>query len=454
VSRSTALHIGYLALAGVAAADVGVLMHEVVGHGVVALAFGSRIHYFFVSPLFGTVSTWSDPLLGAPFLMVGLAGPLSNAVVGAVAWWRARAATTVAAGGALWCAAAFNVLIALVYGGIQPLLESLTGRPEGDVARVLGELGIPAAPVAIAATALGTPVVAALMRDVRAYARATVAPRATAFTAVWILLAPSVLAITAYYAATFAEQEAIVRVAWPFGVASVFALTVFAALVLRVGRGAPVAAPAPRRSPTALAAWAVASALVVTGTFAAFGPTFAGARGIYAAAPDPRVRDVFVYSSAPVDVRVTLSPPAAMRIAVTLTPHASAPLAARLVEDMIANGPSDGVIARAIGWAVEAVGALDEAQFGAEALRMIDPAIERVGPRTWVATTTTGARVPGELTLRPASFMPQFVGSLEIAGPGLEVITTEPSGVVAVRDSRIVWSGPVAPRALTLRWRP
>ena len=271
---SRAARWALLALAGTAILDVDVFVHEILGHGLAAAIFGAMPRGIYVSPLVGyaigiqlrTLEDWQA-------LTVLAAGPLATGILGIATWWAHRRARLFTPRAILLLFAAYNVMTFLIYAGLQPLLEPLSGGPpQGDVAVIFAVTGVPALPVAVLALALGSVVIAELMRDIRAFVVAELAPEANAFTAAWLLVLPSVLLVSGYYVAVFPRLIGFERFAWPSGVASALVLTLGGALVLRARRSR-ARDVAPRMEDPLVAPAILASAAVCAIVLAIFGPT-------------------------------------------------------------------------------------------------------------------------------------------------------------------------------------
>ena len=147
--------IAGIVLCAVLAHSVAFALHEVVGHGMTAIALGGRFNGFFISPTAAFAETTVPDNLR---VWVNGAGTPVNLATGLVAWVYLR--RTVDARGArwlrrvaLWHFVHLSLVMQLLYIGGLPLAAWWSGqRPQGDWGVVFNDAGI--SPLAAAAVAL------------------------------------------------------------------------------------------------------------------------------------------------------------------------------------------------------------------------------------------------------------------------------------------------------------
>lgn len=276
--------VAFLVLAFYFAVLVIVALHEVVGHGGAAVLLGGTLDAVFVSPL-GGVAYGIRVSEGWQRVAVTAAGPATNVAAGLLLWpllsrmrgfaWRVMA----------WELAFGNLLMAIIYVGVGPLLEAALGTAQGDGTRVFAALGIPLLPAALAAILGGTWVMARGMRRAQDLIRAHLAPARFAgpFAATWRLIGPGLALVTLYYALVLPSLDPFFVVSYPFLLAVVAMLTALGAgLLALLGRWvvapskrhpAAVSRPALPPSPVELVSWSALALAVALGCLLVFGPT-------------------------------------------------------------------------------------------------------------------------------------------------------------------------------------
>ena len=431
----------FLAFAEYAATLVAVAVHELVGHGLVALSLGGRFSDLYVGRLGGSASASASGSLNDVVLA---AGGLVTALVGAAAWvhagkrLRTHGSRGLASTIVLWLLANEAILDSVGYMTLQPAIASLLGRGSGDWFLLSVGWGVSPwllfAPGLLLAAWLAT----GLVRDGHEIVGHLLpARRLRPLWAYWLLLAPG----TALGAVHLALAWRWIERPLPLALAGLLGTPMLGALgALRLRRGdvtpsgaavtrSPMTAP-----PRGAMAWSVACVVLAGAVVWIFGPTERHRRGLALAAPTP---ERYMEAAQTIRVEVDVSSGAGPRLRITSLPRpgVGSPYRRRLTEALAEVGPSRAgaseltrFIAR---WNLD----------GAEALSVEVP-VRRAGAWTWEAEL---APLADSIMVRlwPLTWVEEsHVVAIRLDGAALDPGATWAPRAVSAGDSGVSWTRP------------
>ncbi|MBI2911087.1 MAG: site-2 protease family protein [Chloroflexi bacterium] len=271
----------FLAVAFYVAVLLIVAMHEVLGHGGVAALLGGSLEEFSVTPIGGVAWTVSPDSPGDwKRLAIAAGGPAINLFAGTLFWPLSRRVRGFAPSVLAWDVAFGNLIYAIIYLGVAPLLELALGTQRGDGMRVFAALGIFPLWPALAACVAGLWVTALAMRRGQELVGRYLAPERPLgpFRATWLLLWPGVALVSIYFVAVAPQLDAFFLFSYPFALAVFLAFTALGAGLLAIrGRGGgsdTVSSLHAAGYPAVpdLAGWSLAGLLVGVACLMFFGP--------------------------------------------------------------------------------------------------------------------------------------------------------------------------------------
>lgn len=442
----------FLAVAEYAATLAALAVHELAGHGLVALALGGRFTDVYLSRLGGSASASASGSLNDVVLA---AGALVTALVGAAAWVHARrrlrthGSRGLASTIVLWLLANEAILDSVGYMTLQPAIASLLGRGSGDWFLLSVGWGVSPWLLFGPGLLLAAWLAGGLVRDGHEIVGHLLpARRLRALWAYWLLLAPGTALGAVYLAFAWRWLDRPL----PLALAGLLGLPMLGALgALRLRRGdqtpsgAAVTASSPTAAPSGAMAWSVACVALAGAVAWIFGPTERLRRGLALAAPTP---DRYMEAAQTIRVEVDVSPRAGHRLLITSSPRpgVGSPYRRRLTEALAEVGPSrasaselTGFIAR---WNLDGAEALsvgapvrrgDAWTWEAELAPLPDSFMVRLWPLTWVEESHVEAiRLDGAALDPGATWAPRAVS----AG-GSEVRWTRPDAMAGVDSFRV-----------------
>lgn len=392
----------FIALAGYTASVVALLVHEVIGHGLVSLTVGGTFEDFYVSPLEGLAGTTGPD---ATSWIAIAAGAPTAIVFGLLVWAVVRRriaspsprdlATTIL----LWCIANEAVIDPLLYMTMQPTLGSLVGVGSGDWWSLTREWNVPRLLWLSAGVVMGVPVCALLIQDASRLVSHWAPPsrELSPLSAYWILTLPGSGLQLVYLGVLLPWRDGSLSMA----LGSALGVPVFGilgALWLRLRKHRPFAPsnvpPAAPRLRTARMSMGLAGFGLAVGFI--FGPSPSLRRGVALGPPNP---DGYLDAAQVIDLRLDLAGAdgPTLRVESLPLPDRGSPFRRRVTRALAAIGPSvlgaehatrfmaqwnlDGALVRSVS---EPRRAGDRWSWSAEIDMPGDSFMVRLWPLTWI----------------------------------------------------------------------
>ncbi|MCA9739271.1 MAG: hypothetical protein KC645_16720 [Gemmatimonadetes bacterium] len=472
----------FLALAGTTAALLGTAVHEVLGHGLVALLLGGRFHDVYVGVLDGQAGAVAS---GPRNAVVLAAGALSELLLGAAAWIalrrRLRGDPSRSHGGMrpfLWLLAQHSVLAGWVYMTAGPALATASGGTGGDWTLLFRTWGVPPLPLFVVGLIGAVPLTASLMRDaVRVTAAAGIGARPASrrqpsvaeerlaasaraapvsdppsaahagLRAFTLLVLPSIV-LRSLYAVAVAPWRSAPLLPTLGDLFDDLLLAGLAALWLRWRPGASHRSPTPVGDPPAparLAGWNGFLLGAVGVTLLVFGPTQELRRGLSIGPSSP---DQYIGVAQRLELTVDLSDSSASLLQVRSTPRpgVGARYRRRLTAELAERGPSPSgareLTAFMARWNVDGARVADLSTPRAEGdawtwearlENVPDPLILRVWPLTWVQESRVErVRIVGARVLAATD-------GGRVGTDGEDVVWTRPQDARQVDSVVVAW---------------